>query len=254
MRPTFRNLTDSFEGWAYRNGLTRQLYELERQKFLESTVAARKQAGVSERVLRLTETGRLRALGGRDPESRWRRDWDGRWRLVLFDLPVAHGTARDRLRRNLRRCGFGYLQNSVWISPDPLGEEMASLVSSRASVESLVLLEARPCAGETDEEIVAGAWDFDAINRHYAKHLQVLEARPTGVLNDLAATRALHKWAGEERAAWLTAVTGDPLLPEVLLPRGYLGRKAWELRVKTLGKAGNQMRSFVRAAAAARPA
>ena len=98
-------------------------------------------------------------------ESRWRRDWDGRWRLVLFDLPVAHGTARDRLRRNLRRCGFGYLQNSVWISPDPLGEEMASLVSSRASVESLVLLEARPCAGETDEEIVAGAWDFDAINR-----------------------------------------------------------------------------------------
>ena len=30
---------------------------------------------------------------------------------------------RERLRRYLRDKGFGYLQNSVWISPDPLAEE-----------------------------------------------------------------------------------------------------------------------------------
>ena len=33
--PTFRNMTDSFEGWAYRNGLHRQLDRLEKQQFLE---------------------------------------------------------------------------------------------------------------------------------------------------------------------------------------------------------------------------
>ena len=42
------------------------------------------------------------------------------------------------------------------------------LSGHRVNVESLILLEARPYAGETDEEIVAGAWDFAEINRRYA--------------------------------------------------------------------------------------
>ena len=35
MRPTFRNLTDSYESWAYRNGLMRQVATLEQQQLLE---------------------------------------------------------------------------------------------------------------------------------------------------------------------------------------------------------------------------
>ena|SRR2546426_7985997 len=34
-RPTFRNLTDSYESWAYRNGLLKQVSRLERQQLLE---------------------------------------------------------------------------------------------------------------------------------------------------------------------------------------------------------------------------
>jgi len=243
-RPTFRNLTDSFEAWAYRNGFHRQLAELERQKFLESQAAADAKAVTTERVLRLTEAGRLHALGGRDPDSRWRRPWDGRWRLVLFDVPVAQSTVRDRLRNHLRQRGFGYLQNSVWISPDPLEEEKTTLLGSRTDVESLLLLEARPCAGESDEEIVSGAWDFAEINRGYAKHLKVMDARPAGPLRDEAGARALRTWANQERAAWRAAVEDDPLLPERLLPGDYVGRKAWQSRVKALREAAQQMRGF----------
>src|ERR1041385_6583810 len=85
-RPTFRNLTDSYEGWVYRNGFDRQLGELRRQKLLESRSGER-HPSVAERVLRLSEAGRLHAWGGRDPEACWRRKWDGKWHLVLFDLP-----------------------------------------------------------------------------------------------------------------------------------------------------------------------
>jgi len=34
-RPTWRNLTESFEGWAYRNGLLRQLQRLEKRRWLD---------------------------------------------------------------------------------------------------------------------------------------------------------------------------------------------------------------------------
>src|SRR6185503_15788548 len=66
MRPTFRNLTDSYESWAYRNGLIRQISTLERNRFLEAG-----ESGSDARLYRLTDEGRLRALGGRDPEICW---------------------------------------------------------------------------------------------------------------------------------------------------------------------------------------
>jgi phenylacetic acid degradation operon negative regulatory protein len=239
MRPTFRNLTDSYESWAYRNGLLRQVSRLEQHKLLECDTTA-----PDNRIYRLTALGRLHALGGRDPEERWARPWDGQWRLVLFDVPTGQNTQRDRLRRYLRDKGFGYLQNSVWISPDPLEEERQIFGGGKINVESLVLLEARPCAGESDAEIVAGAWDFERINRFYDRHLKVLEERPGGALwNDVAA-RVLRRWAAAEREAWLDAVMNDPLLPDRILPSDYLGQQAWRRRVEVLRAAGRQLRTF----------
>src|ERR1043165_3903506 len=109
MRPTFRNLTDSYESWAYRNGLLPQVTKLEKQQLLERDPKSR-----IERLYRLTEQGRLHALGGRDPQAQWRRYWDGRWRLVLFDVPEGQNARRERLRRYLRSRAFGCLQGSVW--------------------------------------------------------------------------------------------------------------------------------------------
>ena len=107
-RPTFRNLTDSYESWAYRNGLMRQIATLERQQLLERDGSA-----PDDRLYRLSAQGRLHVLGGRDPEERWTRPWDGEWRLVLFDVPMGQNAQCERLRRYLRDKGFGYVQNSV---------------------------------------------------------------------------------------------------------------------------------------------
>jgi len=243
IRPTFRNLTESFEGWVYRNGFHRQLGELKRQKLLESR-SCLSHPSPAERVLRLTEAARLHVLVGRDPEICWRRKWDARWHLVLFDLTVTQTPAPYRPRDFLRNCGFGYLQNSVWISPHPLREQKINLAGSPVDVESLILLEARPDGGESNEEIVAGAWDFAKINCSYTDYLKVLAARPKGSLRDQAAAQEFRKWAAQERAAWLAATVEDPLLPEVLLPREYLGRAAWQTRAKGLNQAGEQIRSF----------
>ena len=64
-------------------------------------------------------------------------------------------------------------KNSVWITPDPLNEERKILGDGRIDVESL-LMAGHPCAGESDAQIVAGAWDFDLINRRYTTYLKVL--------------------------------------------------------------------------------
>ena len=239
MWPTFRNLTDSYESWAYRNGLFRQVAILEQQKILE-----RNPASPDDRLYRLTRQGWLHALGGRDPQAKWSRKWDGHWRLVLFDVPTTQDSHRVRLRRYLHSKCFGYLQKSVWITPDPLDEERQILVGGQVDVESLILLEARPSAGETDAEIVTGAWDFEYVNSRYARHLKILNDRPRGTIQNEGAAKTLLRWAATERGAWLDAVRHDPLLPERILPSAYLGRRAWQRRVDVLREAGRQLRAF----------
>jgi phenylacetic acid degradation operon negative regulatory protein len=239
MRPTFRNLTDSYESWAYRQGLMKRVSRLEQQRMLE-----RDTWSSGDRLYRLTERGRLHALGGREPKTRWSREWDGRWRLILFDVPTTRNTHRAHLCRYLRDKAFGYLQKSVWITPDLLEEERQILTGGKTNVETLILLEARPCAGESDTEIVAGAWDFEGINARYDRFMKILEARPLGDIQSQGAAKGLLRWAITEREAWLDAVTHDPLLPERLLPSGYLGQKAWQRRVEVLPQAGRQLRTF----------
>jgi DNA-binding transcriptional regulator PaaX len=239
MWPTFRNLTDSYESWVYRNDLSRQLATLEQLLLLERDPKA-----PGDRLYRLTEQGRLHALGGRDPEAHWSRHWDGYWRIVLFDVPMEQHVHRGRLRRYLHARGFGCLQGSVWVTPNPVHGEREILTGGKINVEFLLLLEARPCSGESDAEIVAGAWDFEVINRRYARHLKLLDRRPDRSLCDNVAARALQSWAADERAAWHAAVEIDPLLPKRLLPPDYLGCRAWQQRIKVLSRAGQQLQTF----------
>jgi phenylacetic acid degradation operon negative regulatory protein len=240
IRPNFRNVTESFEGWAYRKGLMRQLATLERRAFLERDASRPK-----DRIYRLTEQGRLHALGGRDPQAQWSRHWDQNWRLVLFDVPVGEGTRRNKLRHYLRDRGFGCLQGSVWITPDSLSREREILTGEQVNAASLILLEGRPCGEESDEDLVSVAWDFEAINARYTQCLEILEKLPTFQLKEPKDTTALQHWARQEREAWLAAVAMDPLLPQRLLPQGYLGLPTWHRRTEVLTRAGRQLQGFV---------
>ena len=67
-----------------------------------------------ELVFRLTEKGRDKAL--------WTRmkfideKWDGKWRIVIWDVPEKRRVARDLLRNKLKYLGFQQLQKSVWVT------------------------------------------------------------------------------------------------------------------------------------------
>ena len=143
------------------------------------------------------------------------------------------------MRLFLKDAHFGYLQKSVWISPDPVSQITRKLVACAKDVESLITLEARPGAGETDAAIVAGAWDFQRINRLYQNCRAILRQLPAQKAEGGKAAHELRRWAQEERNAWQDALYADPLLPAKLLPADYLGQEAWQERIQTLAQAGH---------------
>ena len=85
------------------------------------------QGGLVKRVkttggvtLHLTEKGR-RLSQSLEIESSLRsqkpKRWDGKWRIVIFDIWESRRGVRDRLRTLLQRNGFVKIQNSVWVYP-----------------------------------------------------------------------------------------------------------------------------------------
>ena len=67
--------------------------------------------------------------------------WDGRWRLVIFDIPESLREARDHIRRLLKELGFQRLQLSVWIHPFPVLEEFEAIRDAYGVQNHLILLE-----------------------------------------------------------------------------------------------------------------
>lgn len=55
------------------------------------------------------------------------KTWDGKWRIVFFDIPEQQKTKRDAFAGHLRKLGFAVLQRSVFAFPYPCRDEVSLL-------------------------------------------------------------------------------------------------------------------------------
>lgn len=53
--------------------------------------------------------------------------WDGRWRMIIYDVARHKATLRNIFRSTIRRLGFFNVQESVWIYPYPCEKEVSFL-------------------------------------------------------------------------------------------------------------------------------
>ena len=55
--------------------------------------------------------------------------WDGKWRVVVFDIPENFRHARDVFRKKLRDLGFRYVNLSVWVCPYECQDEINAVTA-----------------------------------------------------------------------------------------------------------------------------
>lgn len=88
---------------------------------------------------RLTDRGKQKAV--------WEsirfddKKWDGRWRIVVFDVPEKRRQARDLLRGHLKSWGFTPWQQSVWVTKKDCTKQLRGYIKSMGIEDWVIVLE-----------------------------------------------------------------------------------------------------------------
>lgn len=125
--------------------------------------------------------------------------WDRKWRIVTFDIPVKKTKLRDNLRYKLKELGFGKLQQSIWISPLPIEDDIYEFLESNNLKKQVYVFISEKILGDI-EIIVDKIWGIEKINNLYKK-----------------------AFTENNKDAYYKALSIDPFLPKELLPKNWWG-------------------------------
>ena len=99
----------------------RQLYN--------SQLVSEKENSDGSFTFELTKKGKLKALTFHFEKMKIeRKNWDGKWRLVIFDVPEKIRKGRDALREKLLKLGFYELQKSALVFPYECENELEFII------------------------------------------------------------------------------------------------------------------------------
>ena len=142
--------------------------------------------------------------------------WDGQWMILVISVPHERRVIRQRLYRALTWAGFGSPMPGVWVSVhlDRARRVSAAVERLKLHDTTLSFTGSAHAIGLSGQEMVARAWDLDALGDAYRRLVEQYSRRASRPLVDVEAVRALL----DVDAELMTLLSLDPQLPAQLAP------------------------------------
>lgn len=157
-----------------------------------------------------------------------KKPWDRKWRIVVFDIPEKSRKTRNYLRAKLCELGFGMLQESVWISPFDILDDLREYIKNINLEENVfVFMAGRAFIGD-EKNLAKNIWRLENINQKYKDTISKWQEKEAKLLG-----KERQKLIKKIKDGFLEILINDPLLPKELLPNNWSGEKARRL-IKSL--------------------
>lgn len=163
------------------------------------------------------------------------KHWDGKWYLVLLEIPETLRKKRDAFRKGLLQLGFGMLYKSVYVYPWDVINKVLNLIDSLELEDYITIISSKEFLlngivpeGRAGPNTASSLWNLEEINTNY-KNIQIwLENEYKTKFNSLIKDNnrnPLQVFTNfltlkEKRDELLIA---DPMLPAEFLPGSWLG-------------------------------
>lgn len=147
--------------------------------------------------------------------------WDGKWRILSYEIPEQKREIRDRLRREVAGWGLGPWHRSFWVTPHPIIEELKSLISEKAEKQYIQAFESEHVFGERDI-LIDKVWSTGNIDKKY----RALFKKWHDILSSPHEKTDKMKKVIEE---YVLVLREDPGLPSDLIGKNWIGFESFQI-------------------------
>ena len=169
----------------------------------------------------LTEKG-FYTLCLKFPFFRFLRDtWDGKLRILSYEIPEKKRELRDRLRREISGWGLGPWHRSFWLTPHPIIENLRTLVYQKEEEQYLQAFESKHVAGNLDI-LIEKVWQKSILDKKYRDLFKTWHGILSGGEEKLAKFRIVVN-------QYVEILKSDPGLPPELIGKNWIGFEAFSI-------------------------
>ncbi len=170
---------------------------------------------------RMTEKGFLE-LALQFPYVRFLKEkWDGKWRILSYEIPETKRDLRDKLRRQVAGWGLGPWHRSFWLTPHPIIANLRELVSGKEEEEYVQAFESIHVFGDR-ETLIEKVWGRSELEKKYRELFKKWH---------LILSQSEEKTAKLSRVSteYVVLLRQDPGLPVELIGSNWIGHEAFNI-------------------------
>ena len=150
-----------------------------------------------------------------------RKEWDGKWRIISYEIPEVKRHLRDRLRREMEGWGLGPWHRSFWITPHPIIENLRDLVLGKEEEKYIQAFEANHSFGDR-EILINKVWKTKELEKRYKELFKIW--------HDIVASQQDPFLKFKKITAhYVSLLKIDPGLPKELVGERWISFEAWDI-------------------------
>jgi len=150
-----------------------------------------------------------------------KNSWDGKLRIISYEIPEKKREIRDRLRREMQGWGLGPWHRSFWLTPHPVINTLKELVAQKEEEKYIQAFEADHSFGDRDI-LIEKVWGKSTLDKSYRE----LFKRWHEILSSGEDKTDKFKKVVTEYVGMLRQ---DPGLPKELVGEGWIGYEGWSI-------------------------
>lgn len=149
------------------------------------------------------------------------KNWDGLWRLVIFDISETDKLTRDKLRNKLKHLGFTIWQESVYITPHPITDEINEYLKSNNLFPKVICLEAKTIGVDNHQGFAWIIFNLKTLNKKYLNLINLLNQIVRDYKNKKIKKKDFLKKIQAIFENYQQLILDDPFLPRGLEPENW---------------------------------
>lgn len=156
------------------------------------------------------------------PALRFLKDkWDGKWRILSYEIPEKKRDLRDKLRREVAGWGLGPWHRSFWLTPHPITDNLKDLVSQKEEEKFIQAFESEHVFGNKDI-LIEKVWGKSALDKRYRELFKIWHEILSKELDKAEKYRLVIN-------QYIPILRADPGLPSELIGKSWIGFEAFQI-------------------------